>query len=75
MRVLISGTSIAGLVLTYQRNRFGVGVGVTFVELTPTLRKFDCYAVDRFRPAMRIVKRMGVIVSQSVCGNAPRRPL
>jgi hypothetical protein len=63
MRVLISGTSIAGPVLTYQRNRFGFDV--TVVELTPTLRKSGGHAVDRFRPAMQIVERMGVTISQS----------
>ncbi len=59
MKVLTSGASIAGPVLTYwlSRNRFDV----TVVERAPALRKTGGHAVDLFRPAMEISERMGVL--------------
>jgi 2-polyprenyl-6-methoxyphenol hydroxylase-like FAD-dependent oxidoreductase len=59
MRILISGASIAGPVLTYWLTRRGFDV--TVVERAPTLRKTGGHAVDLFRPAMEISERMGVL--------------
>ena len=59
MRVLISGASIAGPVLTYWLSRNGFDV--TVVERAPALRKTGGHAVDLFRPAMEISERMGVL--------------
>lgn len=59
MRILVSGASIAGPVLTYWLTRRGFDV--TVVERAPTLRKTGGHAVDLFRPAMEISERMGVL--------------
>lgn len=59
MRILISGASVAGPVLTYWLSRYGFDV--TVVERAPTLRKTDGHAVDLFRPAMEISAKMGVL--------------
>lgn len=59
MKVLISGASIAGPVLTYWLSRNGFDV--TVVERAPALRKTGGHAVDLFRPAMEISERMGVL--------------
>ncbi|UFS97061.1 FAD-dependent monooxygenase [Nocardia huaxiensis] len=58
MRVLISGASVAGPTLAYWLHRYGFDV--TVVERAPTLRKSGGYAVDLFRPAMRIMQQMGL---------------
>lgn len=59
MRILISGASIAGPVLSYWLTRHGFDV--TVVERAPALRKTGGHAVDLFRPAMEISERMGVL--------------
>jgi 2-polyprenyl-6-methoxyphenol hydroxylase-like FAD-dependent oxidoreductase len=59
MRVLISGASIAGPVLAYWLNKYGLDV--TVVERAPTLRKTGGHAVDLFRPSMDISEKMGVL--------------
>ncbi|QUR68873.1 FAD-dependent monooxygenase [Mycobacterium spongiae] len=59
MRILISGASIAGPVLAYWLTRYGFDV--TVVERAPQLRKTGGHAVDLFRPAMEITKKMGVL--------------
>ena len=69
MRVLISGASIAGPVLTYWLTRRGFDV--TVVERAPALRKTGGHAVDLFRPAMDISERMGVLPASR---SAPREP-
>jgi 2-polyprenyl-6-methoxyphenol hydroxylase-like FAD-dependent oxidoreductase len=59
MRVLISGASIAGPVLAYWLNTYGFDV--TVVERAAAPRKTGGHAVDLFRPAMRVVAKMGVL--------------
>lgn len=59
MRILISGASIAGPVLSYWLTHHGFDV--TVVERAPALRKTGGHAVDLFRPAMEISERMGVL--------------
>ena len=59
MRILISGASIAGPVLSYWLTRSGFDV--TVVERAPTLRKTGGHAVDLFRPSMEISSKMGVL--------------
>ncbi|MEV0229783.1 FAD-dependent monooxygenase [Nonomuraea sp. NPDC050786] len=59
MRILISGASVAGPALAYWLTRYGFAV--TVVERAPALRKTGGHAVDLFRPAMRIVEKMGVL--------------
>ncbi|WP_433677702.1 FAD-dependent monooxygenase [Nocardia sp. CA-119907] len=59
MRILISGSSIAGPVLAYWLTRNGCSV--TVVERAPALRKSGGHAVDLFLPAMDISERMGVL--------------
>ncbi|MGW4125276.1 FAD-dependent monooxygenase [Nocardia sp. NPDC004711] len=59
MRILISGASIAGPVLSYWLTRYGFTV--TVVEKAPTLRKTGGHAVDLFRPSMQISEQMGVL--------------
>lgn len=58
-RILISGASIAGPVLAYWLARNGFEV--TVVERADSLRKTGGHAVDLFRPAMQISRRMGVL--------------
>ncbi|WP_067823731.1 FAD-dependent monooxygenase [Nocardia inohanensis] len=58
MRILISGAGIAGPTLAYWLNR--CGHQVTVVERAPAQRVSGGYAVDLFRPALRIAERMGV---------------
>ncbi len=59
MKILVSGASIAGPVLSYWLTRHGYDV--TVVERAPVLRKTGGHAVDLFRPAMEISERMGVL--------------
>jgi 2-polyprenyl-6-methoxyphenol hydroxylase-like FAD-dependent oxidoreductase len=59
VRILVSGASVAGLVLAYWLHRYGFEV--TVVERSPTLRKTGGHAVDLFRPAMDIVEMMDVL--------------
>lgn len=59
MRVLISGASIAGPVLTHWLTRRGFDV--TVVEKAPQLRKTGGHAIDLFGPAMEIAEQMGVL--------------
>src|SRR5689334_5100061 len=59
MRILISGASVAGPVLSYWLSRHGFSV--TVVERAPALRKTGGHAVDLFRPAMNISETMGVL--------------
>jgi 2-polyprenyl-6-methoxyphenol hydroxylase-like FAD-dependent oxidoreductase len=59
MQILISGASVAGPVLAYWLTEYGFEV--TVVERAPTLRKTGGHAVDLFRPAMQIVKKMGLL--------------
>ncbi|QIS10805.1 FAD-dependent monooxygenase [Nocardia arthritidis] len=59
MRILVSGASIAGPVLSYWLTRYGFTV--TVVEKAPTLRKTGGHAVDLFRPSVEISEQMGVL--------------
>jgi 2-polyprenyl-6-methoxyphenol hydroxylase-like FAD-dependent oxidoreductase len=59
MRVLISGASIAGPVLADWLNTYGFDV--TVVERAAAPRKTGGHAVDLFRPATRVVAKMGVL--------------
>ncbi len=59
MRVLISGASVAGPLTAYWLARHGHAV--TVVEKAPELRKAGGHAVDLFRPALEIARRMGVL--------------
>ncbi|WP_062431247.1 FAD-dependent monooxygenase [Herbidospora daliensis] len=58
MRILISGASVAGPLAAYWLARRGHAV--TVVEKHPALRKAGGHAVDLFRPALEIARRMGV---------------
>ncbi|GLX95943.1 FAD-dependent monooxygenase [Herbidospora sp. NBRC 101105] len=58
MRILISGASVAGPLAAYWLARRGHAV--TVVEKAPELRKAGGHAVDLFRPALEIARRMGV---------------
>jgi hypothetical protein len=58
VRVLVSGTSVAGPVLTYWLHRYSFEV--TVVEQAPALRHADGHAVDLFRPALEIIDRTGL---------------
>jgi len=58
VRALISGASVAGPVAAYWLAR--QGFEVTVVERAPTGFQPGGHAVDLFRPAMEIVRRMGV---------------
>ncbi|SDG47083.1 2-polyprenyl-6-methoxyphenol hydroxylase [Sinosporangium album] len=58
MRILVSGASVAGPVLAYWLRRYGFDV--TVVERAGSLRKTAGHAVDLFRPAVRVVERMGL---------------
>ena len=58
-RVLISGASVAGPVAAYWLGRSGFEV--TVVERAASGYEPGGHAVDLFRPAMRIVERMGVV--------------
>ncbi|TKK90776.1 FAD-dependent oxidoreductase [Herbidospora galbida] len=58
MRILISGASVAGPLAAYWLARYGHAV--TVVEKAPQLRKAGGHAVDLFRPALEIARRMGV---------------
>ncbi|GAA4180498.1 FAD-dependent monooxygenase [Streptosporangium oxazolinicum] len=59
MRILVSGASVAGPVLAYWLDHHGFEV--TVVERAPALRKTGGHAVDLFRPAVKIVERMGLL--------------
>ncbi|MFJ9676467.1 FAD-dependent monooxygenase [Streptomyces sp. NPDC101194] len=59
MRILVSGASVAGPVLAYWLTRHDFCV--TVVERAPALRRTGGHAVDLFRPAMYISKKMGVL--------------
>ena len=59
MRVLISGASVAGPVTAYWLARYGFEV--TVVERAASGYQPGGHAVDLFRPAMQIVRRMGVV--------------
>jgi 2-polyprenyl-6-methoxyphenol hydroxylase-like FAD-dependent oxidoreductase len=58
MRVLISGASVAGPVAAYWLARYGFEV--TVVERAATGHQAGGHAVDLFRPAMQVVRRMGI---------------
>ena len=83
MRILISGSSIAGPVLAYWLTRHGFDV--TVVERAPQLRKTGGHAVDLFRPAMEISEKMGVLPriealatgtdTATICREGTRRPV
>ncbi len=59
MRVLISGASVAGPVAAYWLARYGFEV--TVIERAATGHQAGGHAVDLFRPAMQVVRRMGVV--------------
>ena len=59
MRVLISGASVAGPVAAYWLARYGFEV--TVVERAAAGQQAGGHAVDLFRPAMQVVRRMGVV--------------
>ncbi|MFD2467117.1 FAD-dependent monooxygenase [Amycolatopsis silviterrae] len=59
MRILISGSSVAGPVLAYWLTRHGFSV--TVVERAPAPRKTGGHAVDLYRPAVDISAKMGVL--------------
>ncbi|MFI8522429.1 FAD-dependent oxidoreductase [Streptomyces sp. NPDC085481] len=59
MRILVSGTGVAGPVLAYWLTRHGFGV--TVVERAPASRGTGGHAVDLFRPAMLVSEKMGTL--------------
>ncbi len=59
MRVLISGASVAGPVAAYWLARYGFEV--TVIERAATGHQPGGHAVDLFRPAMQVMRRMGAV--------------